>query len=326
MILITGATGLLGSFLVEYLLENTKYSIKLLIRNKNQISNFPRSNKLHFSIGDVNDLETLEDSFQDVEYVFHCAGLISFSPFEQENLKKVNIEGTANIVNFCLAKGINKLCHVSSVAAIGKAKNSLTSDEKVEWDNSEDNSYYGKTKYLGELEVWRGIEEGLNAVIVNPSVILGPADWTQSSMKLFNYVKAKNKYYTLGGNNFVDVRDTVKIMNSLMFSDIHSEKFIVAGERLEFKKLFDLMANALNVSPPSKPAKQWMINILWRLEHLKSLVTGKSPLITKETSKVSQRKHQYSSEKIIKQLNFSFTPVEDTIKWTVQKLSEKGLI
>ena len=320
MILVTGASGLLGSYLVEYLSEIAATPIKLLLRNENQKSQFKDLKNVQYSIGDINDISSLEEAFENIEYVFHCAGLISFSPFDKEKLEKINIEGTANIVNMCLWHKVKKLCHVSSVAAIGKSKDGLVSNEEVQWDESDDNSFYGKTKYLGELEVWRGIEEGLNAVIVNPSVIIGPTSWSRSSMKLFDYVKKGNRFYTQGGNNFVDVRDVVELMHKLLFSDISSERYIIAGERITYKKLFELIATALKVKPPYIMAKKWMIDVLRCFSYVKSLITKKHPLITKETSKVSLRKHEYSSQKIISLLDYTFTSMEKTIPWTVEKL------
>lgn len=325
MILITGATGLLGSYLVHFLLQHSNEKLKLLIRNNEDEKKIQSSNRIHFCKGNINDIPSLEIAFKEVTKVYHCAGKISFSPFEQEEMYKINVEGTANIVNFCIQNKIDKLCHVSSVAAIGKNKNSLFSDEKVEWDDSAENSYYGKTKYLGELEVWRGIEEGLNAVIVNPSVILGPAAWNQSSMKLFNYVKNEPKYYTKGGNNFVDVRDVVQIMVLLMNSNINNDRFIIAGERISYQKLFIIIAQYLNVKPPVKEVKSWILDILWRLEHIKSILFKTQPILTKETANVAKRKHEYVSKKVIDTLNYKFNPINETVQWVTQKLDSSNV-
>ena len=319
MILVTGGTGLLGSYLITFLLENSIKNIRVLIRNENQEKEFKNSERLIFSIGNINDISSLEDSFHDVTEVYHCAGLVSFSPFDKENLLKINVEGTANIVNQCLDRKI-KLCHVSSVAAIGKSKSGSISNEETHWDDSSYNSFYGYTKYLGELEVWRGIEEGLEAVIVNPSVILGPANWNRSSMKLFKYVKDEHTYYSGGGNNFVDVRDVSSIMYNLMDKSIFHERFIIAGDRVEFKLLFEKIANCINVKAPQKQVKNWMLSLLWRIEYLKSYLFKTTPLLTKETAKVSERKHQYASDKIKDKLSFKFKSIDDTISWVSKNI------
>lgn len=319
MILVTGGTGLLGSHLIKYLLENTNSAIKVLVRNEFHKNKFKSSERLEFAVGDINDIPKLEDAFINVTQVYHCAGLVSFSPFEKDKLFKVNVEGTANIVNLCIDNGI-ELCHVSSVAAIGKSKKNNISDEKTEWDNSAENSFYGYTKYLGELEVWRGIEEGLNAVIVNPSIILGPAEWDKSSMKLFKYIKDGNKYYTGGGNNFIDVRDVVYIMHQLMETKTFSQRFIVANERIEYKILFQKIAKALNVKAPEKQVSKWMLNLLWRIEYLKAYIFKTTPLLTKETAKVSERTHQYSSNKIKETITFNFYQIDDTINWVSKNI------
>ena len=322
---------LLGSHLLYELVcknENVRAIYrrkKTLSRVKHVFSYFTDNaealfNKIEWVEADITNLPQLETAFKDITHVYHCAAFVSFEPNKYKTLRKINIEGTANIVNLCIANSIKKLCYVSSVAAIGKSKTSLISDETTDWDESDDNSYYGKSKYLGELEVWRGIEEGLNAVVINPSVILGPADWNQSTMKLFKYVKDKNKFYTGGGNNFVDVRDVVNIMTSLMESNINAQKVIIANNRMEYKNLFTLIANALNVTAPSILINYNLLQILWRIEYLKAFIFNADPLLTKETAKVSLRKHEFSSEKIIKELNVSFTPIEKTISWIVNQL------
>ena len=179
MILVTGATGLLGSNLITLLLKQNN-KIRALVRNQIDINQFDLNENLSFIVGDILDITSLEEAFVDIEYVYHCAGFVSFSPFDKQKLLKINVEGAANIVNLSLDYNVKKLCHVSSVAAIGKSKTSNITTESTVWDDSQENSYYGFTKYLGELEVWRGIEEGLNAVIINPSVILGYAKWSRS--------------------------------------------------------------------------------------------------------------------------------------------------
>lgn len=319
MILVTGATGLLGFHLVQHLQATRKEEqLRVLVR-KQEHADFFSSLQIEAVLGDILDVDSLTEAFQKVDYVFHCAAVVSFSPKDERNMLHVNVTGTANIVNACIQYGVKKLCHVSSVAALGPGKKGVV-DETCMWEEGADSSYYGYTKHLSELEAWRGHAEGLEVVIVNPSVILGPVkDWDQSSMKLFKYVKDGNSYYTAGRNNMVDVRDVVHIMNSLMFSDISGERFIVAGDAIPYKILFETIAQGLGVPAPHKKASPWMITLMWRIEQIKTIF-GYTPLITKETIKVAKRQHQYTSEKIQQKLGVTFYPLKETVVWVCKEL------
>jgi nucleoside-diphosphate-sugar epimerase len=227
---------------------------------------------------------------------------------------KTNVEGTANVVNLALKYKIEKLCYVSSIAAIGRTESEALITEETVWKNSDKNSNYSKSKNAAEREVWRGIEEGLNAVIVNPSVILGPGDWKQGSSKIFDTLWKGTNFYTEGVNAFVDVKDVASIMRLLMHSKIINERYILSSENLSYKEVFTKILLSFDKKPPRYKASLLLLNLVWRLEKLKGFLLNTKPLITKETVNTSQNKYFYSSAKVINALSFEFIPIDKCIK------------
>jgi nucleoside-diphosphate-sugar epimerase len=194
----------------------------------------------------------LEDALQNITEVYHCAGLVSFNPKDEKKLFSINVDGTANVVNAALNAGVKKFVHVSSVAAIGRIRPGELINEKMEWTPETSNSRYGYSKYLGEMEVWRGVAEGLDAVVINPSIILGPGNWNEGSTKIFKSVYDEFPWYTEGVSGFVDVEDVAAAMIALMKSDITAEKFIVSAENISYQHLFNMIAKAFNKKEASK--------------------------------------------------------------------------
>jgi len=249
-----------------------------------------------------------------VDTVYHCAALVSFLPADKRRLMQVNARGTANVVNAALEKKIRKLCHVSSIAALGRPENQADLiDETLVWKTSRNNSVYAVSKYAAEREVWRGSAEGLDMVIVSPSIILGVAGASQGSSRIFNTVREGLKFYPPGKNGFVDVRDVVKAMILLMKSNIRNERFIVSAVNLEYKRLFELIAEAMAKPAPAIRVSPLLSGVAWRLEMARSVFTGKKPLITRETARTAIQQYEYSNEKIKNAMGFKFTPIEETI-------------
>jgi nucleoside-diphosphate-sugar epimerase len=263
---------------------------------------------------DITDVYSLEDCLDGVSDVYHAAALVSFQPGDQRRMARINVEGTSNLVNVCLDKKIRKFCHVSSIAAIGRAENDRVIDEEVIWKASRRNSPYAVSKYGAEREVWRGIEEGLDAVIVNPSIILGPGEINSGSTRLIRTVEKGLSFYTPGINGFVDVRDVVKAMMLLMDSDISGERFIVSAENVAYKDLFSTIARLLNKKEPRYKAGKWMSEVYWRIEHARSRLTGSRPLVTRETARTAGNNYMYSSEKIRTALDFRFMDMEASLE------------
>lgn len=317
MVFVTGGSGLIGTFLIPALLEQG-HKVKALYRG--QVPALPGAEQVQWLEGDVLDPLFLREALQDVTHVFHSAGVVSYAPQDEELLKQVNIEGTDNIVDVCLEHPGIRLCHVSSIAAVGRPKSATLLTENSKWDHAEEHSAYASSKYWGELEVWRGIAEGLEAVIVNPSVILGPADWNRSSTQLFKYVYQERTFYTGGSANFVDVRDVVTAMMRLAFSDISGERYILTAEPMSYKEFFEQAARCFGKKAPSTKVPPVLAEVVWRFEHARAWLTGGRPLITKDTARVAAKSHVFSNEKICKAINLTFRPLSESIVWVCGQL------
>jgi dihydroflavonol-4-reductase len=321
MILVTGGSGLLGSELIRQLLLKG-CSVRALY-NKTPLPDFDSNNLQQFQC-DILDVIGLQQAMQDVHQVYHCAAVVSFDPSAKCTMFTINIEGTANVVNAALDNGVKKLLHVSSVAALGKPVENETINESMQWKEETVDSNYGQSKYLGELEVWRGIGEGLDAVIVNPVIILGEGDWNAGSSQIFKTVYDEFPWYTDGANGFVDVKDVAKSMIALMESDISSERFIICAENRSYRDVFNLIARAFGKRQPFKKVSPLMARIVWRLEAVKGRLTGKKPLLTKETASSAFVKVRYQNSKLLKYLpDFTYTTIEATIKATCAAMQHK---
>lgn len=327
MILVTGGTGLVGSHLLFQLMKNNA-SVRAIYRTENTLNQVKHVfsyysenseilfNKIEWVKADLNNIPQLETAFKTITHVYHCAAVVSFEPSKYKLLRKINIEGTANIVNLCISYSIKKLCYVSSTATLGHHNNpEKLINEKTEWNAEHNNSSYAITKYGAELEVWRGTQEGLNAVIVNPGIILGAGYWNGgSSGSLFKRIKNGLPYYTSGTTGFVSVWDVVIAMQQLMISTIKNEQFILVSDNLSYKSFFKAAAKVLNVQPPLKEAKPWLLNSVWRLDWIKSKLSGNPRRLTKQTSQSLLSVKKYDATKIKSTLNFEFSSIYKTIE------------
>lgn len=321
MILVTGANGLVGSFVCAHFISKG-YKVRALIRKDSDKSLLKHLSKdIEFCYGDINNTGSLLEAMPGVEYVVHTAAIISFWSKRNRDMYQTNVIGTRNLIDICLEHNIKKFIHVSSIAAIGRKTSDTIIRETNTWEESSLNSYYAQSKYLAETEVYRGIEEGLAASLVNPSIILGPGLNSSISMRLFQYVSKKNKFYTDGFLNYVDVRDVVESIDKLLFDpSTNGERYILNGGTISYKDFFTQVANTLHVTPPSIRATNLMRQIVWRVEAFKSFFTNKEPLITKTTAKTAANKIEYSSDKIIAATQITFKPIHDTIEWTCSKM------
>ncbi|TKC00568.1 NAD-dependent epimerase/dehydratase family protein [Pedobacter cryophilus] len=321
MILVTGATGFLGAELVVQLLQK-ETQIKCIKRANSAIPQklIPFNDKIEWLIADILDYSDLDDAFEGISKVYHCAALVSFDPSLKQKMLAINAEGTANIVNLCLSHSVKKLVHVSSIAALGEAKEGELIDEKIFWEGFESHDAYSVSKYRAEMEVWRGINEGLNAVIVNPSIIIGEDAGTAGSGALFETVKSGIKYYTRGAGGFVDVKDVAKAMILLMESEVSNERFIINAENYSYKNLFTEIAQAFHLPVPTKEAKPWMLALVWRANAIKNAITNAKGGLTKSTSKSASTIREFNNAKIKKQLNLEFIPISQSITKIVNSL------
>ncbi|MFP5041511.1 NAD-dependent epimerase/dehydratase family protein [Parasediminibacterium sp. JCM 36343] len=320
MVLVTGASGLVGSHLISYLLLQGK-KVRALHRGEPPVLAHPN---LEWFRGDILDVIDLEEAMQGIAQVYHCAATVSFSPKEKKQLFQVNVDGTANVVNACLNTGIEKLLYISSVAALGRFGEKELINETMSWTEAKGNSLYGKTKYLAEMEVWRGIGEGLDAVIINPTIILGAGDWDKGSSAIFKSAYNQFPWFTDGSTGFVDVQDLAKAMVLLMDSNITAQRFIINGANMPYKDLFSSIATFFGKKPPHKTVTKTMVAIVWRLEAVKAAFTGKKPLLTKETAHTAQAKVKFDNSKLLAYLpGFAYTPIQATLERVCRELKEK---
>lgn len=324
MILVTGGTGLVGTHLIYELLKKGE-KVRAIRRKSSKteklkkVISYYQDNandllkNLEWVYADILDIASLEEAMEGVDRIFHSAAIISFNPSEHKKMIENNTRGTANLVNAALDKNIKKLCHVSSIAAVGRdnTKDLVTEDEQ--WTYSKKQSAYAISKHESEREVWRGIAEGLDAVIVNPSIIFGPGHWGEGSSQIFSKLWKGLKFYTKGVTGYVDVRDVVHCMIELMEGDFNNERYILNAENISYEKLFSIIARELNVKQPSIFANKLMGAIVWRIAKVISLVTGKKPLITREPARTANKKYYFSNEKICKALHFEFRNIEQTV-------------
>ncbi|MGL6269789.1 MAG: NAD-dependent epimerase/dehydratase family protein [Chitinophagaceae bacterium] len=313
-ILVTGGTGLLGGYLLRALIQQNKKVTALYREQFPTLLTKEEIEKVNWVQGDILDISCLQDTMTQCTHVYHCAGMVSFNPSKAEQMMKVNAEGTANVVNISLECGIKKMVHVSSVAALGKKRNHSTINERIKLDEDVKLTAYGNSKYQAEMEVWRGISEGLDAVIVNPSIILGVGNWHKGSAAMFKNAYQEFPWYTEGTSGYVDAMDVAKIMTSLMDSEISAERFILSGENRSYKDIFTQMALAFGKKPPHKKASPFLSGIVWRLEKIKSIFSSADPLLTRETAETAQMLVAFDNSKILNSLPaFTFRPIDETI-------------
>ncbi|MCL2074021.1 MAG: NAD-dependent epimerase/dehydratase family protein [Marinilabiliaceae bacterium] len=329
MILVTGGTGLVGSHLL-FSLTTKGYKVKAIYRDKNRIvdvkkifafydSDFmTKFEQIEWIEADLCDYFTLEDTLKGVKQVYHAAAMVSFNPYESAKMLKINTDGTANLMNACLFNKVEKVCYVSSIASLGKQYDGGIIDETVEWHPDNQRSAYAYSKFRAEMEVWRTANEGINVVIVNPSVIIGPVDWKRSSGKLFYSVKKGMPFYTNGATGFVDVRDVVNAIILLMNSDTVNERFILNSENLSFKEFYTMMAETMNKLKPFIKATKFLTEIGWRLNLVICFIARKAPAITSDTARTAQIISKYSAQKFSQRFDYHFIPVKDAVKNTAK--------
>ncbi len=321
MVLVTGGAGLLGNELIRQLLSAGKEVTA--IYNNTPLDDIT-FNGLKVIKCDILDVIELEEAMKGIDELYHCAGKVSFAPGKADQLYKINVEGTANIVNAAIDAGVKKMVHVSSVAALGRIRKNETINENMQWTEETSNSKYGQSKFMGEMEVWRGISEGLNAVIVNPTIIFGNGNWEDSSTKIFKSVYNEFPWYTEGTTGFVDVKDVARAMILLMESGISSERFIISAENKSYKEVFDIIADAFKKKRPTKRVTAFLASFMWRWELVKSKFTNSDPLVTKETAATAMAKVKFDNTKLKKYFpSFQYSNLNLTIENTCRALQQK---
>jgi len=337
MIFVTGGTGLVGAHL---LLELTKAGekVKALKRKSSNLKQVIKTfsyytedaqslfEQIEWVNGDILDYYSLEKCLEGVTEIYHCAAIISFETKERSRMISNNVDGTTNIINAAIENGVKKICHVSSVAGLGKTQNGHAISEETNWVPSKKNSGYSESKFFSEAEIWRGMEEGLDAVIVNPSIIFGPADWNSGSAKMFGTVWDGMKFYTKGVTGFIDVKDVVKAMLLLMetsnFENCKNQRFLLSSENLSYQNVFHQIAQALNKPKASINTSKFLLEIVWRVSSVVSWITRKPSLITKDAVSGSTEINNFDGSKITKMTDFEYLSISQSIKETASFLKK----
>ncbi|WP_319230237.1 NAD-dependent epimerase/dehydratase family protein [Draconibacterium orientale] len=331
MIFVTGGTGLVGAHLL-YELCKTGKKVRAL---KRQTSNLKQVEKtfayytndaqqlfdtIEWVDGDILDYFELEKLLNGVTEIYHCAAIVSFDSKERQRMISNNVEGTANLVNAAIENGVKKICHVSSIAALGKLQNGAPVTEETNWVPSKKNSAYSESKFYSETEIWRGIEEGLDAIIVNPSIIFGPANWESGSAKIFKTIWDGMKFYTKGVTGFVDVFDVVRPMIKLMeaenFENCKNQRYILSAENLSYQQVFTQIAEALQKPKPTIWANDFLMGFVWRAATFASWFTRQPSLITREAATGRNAVNNFDGSKITRMTAYQYLSIADSIKKT----------
>ncbi len=327
MILVTGGTGLVGCHLLYELTRNGE-NVRALKRASSKVefvrkvfgyyTNDPEKalSRINWIDGDITNQADVFAALKGVKKIYHSAGFVSFDPSDNADILRINVKGAENIVNGCLENGIEKLCFVSSTSAIGQAENNEILNEDIYWTRKGKESIYATSKYHAEMEVWRGINEGLNAVIVNPSIIIGPGDWKRSSIRLFYQVNKGIRFYTEGVTGYVDVRDVVKAMILLMNGEFTGERYIVSSGNYTYKQILTMIADSLGKRPPDIYATPSMSKIAYWLDGALSILTNSDRRITKDILTASKSKIRFSNDKIRNATGIEFIPIEESIRYS----------
>lgn len=329
MNLITGATGIVGAHVALQLLMQNKPVVAI----KRKDSDLTKTKKLFFYYtadaqilfdkikwveADINDIFSILDALEGIETVYHCAGFVSFNKKDRKQMYKINAEGTANIVNACLEKNIKALCHVSTIATLQNPDITKNIDESVYWKSSPAASDYAISKYNGEREVWRGIEEGLHAVIVNPGVILSPGFWNQSSGKIIQNCYKATSFYTNGSSGTIDAKDVAACMIELVEKKQFNKRFVLIENNYSFRELFSQIHKQLGRKEPGIEAGKWMLKLARYADAFRALITGKEQILTKETVIAALEKNTFNNQRIKQALNYQFVPLTETTKFICQ--------
>lgn len=318
-ILITGASGLVGSYIAKRFFDLGEiYALK----RPQSGNSLLQDNRINWLEGDINDYQSLEAAFEGMDMIIHVAGLVSYLDKDKKALMEVNLVGTTNVVNVMLQKNIKKLIHISSVAALGRTPDVFTVTENQKWTESPLNSPYAISKYLGELEVWRAAQEGLDVIVVYPSVALGKISDDRTSTKIYDYVLKENSYYPTGIINYVDVRDVAEAVAQCYLKEAWGKRYIINAASISYKQFFEEVAKSFGKKAPNKPISDGMLKVVLAASWLGRLFGFSKIPLSPQTAKLAQLKFTMSNEKIKKELDFEFKTLSETFSWAKENQSE----
>ncbi|WP_017730236.1 SDR family NAD(P)-dependent oxidoreductase [Nafulsella turpanensis] len=321
MIFLTGASGLLGSYICRKLVQEGNAVRAMKRKNSNLALLQDIEAKIEWVEGDLLDILSLQEGLKGCSKIIHCAGMVSYHAKDADKLMKVNQEGTANLVNVALQQNISTFVHISSVAAIGRSAKAGKITENFKWSEADEHTAYGISKHLAEMEVFRGGVEGLEVVILNPALVLAPGPWDQSSMQVFKYVNEQRPFYTRGCMNYIDARDVANITLLALEGALKAgERYILSAGHISYRHFFELAAKYLHKKAPSVQVNSYLLQAAYYFEGLRSRLMGEQPVITKETLKLAQQQLIFDNTKIRQTLDYQFIPLEESIRWTCQQL------
>ena len=323
-IFVTGGTGLIGSYILRTLIKSGYKNISCLRRPGSEMNLVePIATQINWIDSTLSDTEILYDHLQSVDRIIHAAAIISFYSKDWKLMYKTNVEGTANLVNAALAASrIKKFVFVSSIAALGRRQNNQTINENSSWEENRLNTQYAITKYLAELEIWRGSEEGLPVVILNPSIVLGSGFWEEGSISIIKNIFDGLKYYPRGATGFVDVRDVAKAVEIVLRNDIVKERFIISCANKSFQEIFQQIAYHLHKNPPKTAVSPLMEKVIPWVSYFTTLFAKKDKIITRESIRNTSNNYIYLNEKSIQRLDMTYRPIETTIAETCTQFLE----
>ena len=323
MIFLTGATGLVGSFICRKLLQEG-FKIKALKRETSDLSMLADIHEqVEWVESDLLDVLSLNQCLEGCTQIIHSAGLVSYHKKDADLLYKINAEGTANLVNAAIRQKVGSFIHISSVATVGRSAKLSEIDESFKWTDADEHTAYGLSKHQAELEVFRGGIEGMEVVILNPALVLGPGPLDRSSSQVFKYVKDEKPFFTEGTMNYVDARDLASITLAALQGKLKSgERYIISAGCISYREFFQKAAACMNKKAPTIRVNSYLLKAAYYLESLRSGIQGQSPLITRETLKLSQQHLKFKNSKIQQALDYQFIPIDETIEWTCREIKK----
>lgn len=318
-ILITGANGLIGSYISRQLLKNTAHDIYAIKRASSNLTLLETvSNKIKWIEGDLRSLEKIESQLAGMDLIIHTAGIVSYHKEDIQLMYQVNHHSTRELVNLCLTHGIKDFIFLSSVSAINHGRPDLTIDESSRFTEGSHNTDYGKSKHLAEMEVWRASQEGLNVSVLNPSIVLGAGIWANSSLQMFKQVWDGMPLLTPGSNGFVDVRDIAKVCEQLIEKGIDGQQYVLHAENKTYEEIISTISNGLNKKIPKKYLSKNMIPFLVAFEKCRSFLLRKRPLLTSIALEKSLERQKYNGSKMTSELGISYRSIDQSLQESCQ--------
>ena len=270
---------------------------------------------------DLLDVTAVNQALLGCQAVVHTAGMVSFNPRHNAQMWEANVTATELLVDLAMDHPITRFVHLSSVAALGKGKPGEVLDEKSPWEESLAGSAYGRSKHYGERAVWRGIAEGLPAVILNPSVVLAPGPEVRSSLQLFHYVHRGVPFYTPGELNYVDIRDLTTLLLAALTEPWEGHRFIVSADRVSYQDFFCAVAAAMEKKAPKYQLPLWLLQSLAPLEKGRTRLLGGNPLVTPDMVASLKQPTHYNTQKSVTKGGLRYRPLEESISWVVKALA-----